>query len=130
MDNLEKFIFYEKIFNDDELSQLLKCASNSMLKRKKYTYSSNISWQKGNRNVSFDFNLGNFNYDQIIHRYVLSMSDKYKMHLINLFYNYNYCPDEKITKYDKNDMYQWHNDLLFGEKGIRVLSSITYLNDD
>ena len=131
MHNLEEFIFYGKIFNENELFKLLKCASSSNMERR--TDSTNIkdiSLQKGNRNVSFNVNLKNFNYDKIIQKYILNLSDEHKPHFNNLFFFNEYFIDDKITRYDKSDGYMWHTDFNVKTNGVRCLSTITYLNDN
>lgn len=130
MNNLEEFIFYGKVFGENELFELLKCTSSLNMKR--ITDSNNIkdiSDQKGNRNVSFNINLKNFNYDKIIQKYISNLPDKHKLYFNYLFSN-EYFVQEKITRYDKSDGYMWHIDFDVKTSGVRCLSTITYLNDN
>ena len=89
-----------------------------------------ISLQKGNRNISFNVNLKNLNYNKIIQKYILNLPDKHKSHFNSLFFNNEYFVDEKITRYDESDAYEWHIDYIVETSGVRCLSTITYLNDN
>jgi hypothetical protein len=128
MDNLEKFIFYGKIFSENEILQMLKCASSMKMERR--TDSKHTKDSKGNRNISYDFNFNNLNYDDVIKKYIENIPNDYRPYLCDLFSKYNYVIDDKIVRYHENDLYEWHYDFSLGDKGFRCLSSITYLNDN
>jgi len=127
MDNLKNFIFYGKIFNKNQLSEIINKAHS--LKTKRQCDSKSKYSQKGNRNVSSDINIGESCHNMMLKKYLLNLPEKYKTYFFELLKK-QYFVDEKITKYDINDEYDWHTDFLIRQNSCRCISTITYLNDD
>lgn len=135
MDNLEKFILYEKIYDDEIIDNAVNNIMSLPWDRKlDYTanYSKHIS-RNGNRNIVdySDIDSENFKFDAdlILREYVNNLPEQYKWHIKCLF-NTQYIPDRKIVKYNIDDEYDWHIDLRIHQNKMRLLSSITYLNDN
>jgi hypothetical protein len=130
MENLEEFIFYGKIFDEKELNLISNKAQSLKLKRRTDSLDKkDIFEQKGNRNISFEVILEEYDYNIILEKYMLNLPQKYQNYFCELLKK-KYYVDEKITKYDLHDSYDWHIDFNIGKKATRCLSAITYLNDD
>lgn len=127
MNNLEDFIFYDKIFNESQLSEIINKAS--LLKtRRQCDLVKNFS-QKGNRSISYDIEIEESYHNIMITKYISSLPEKYRIYFLELLEK-KYFADEKITKYDVNDDYGWHTDFSISYKGCRCISTITYLNEN
>lgn len=130
MEKLEDFIFYGKIFTEDEICELLNKTSSVKLKRRTdYEHEQNTINAVGNRSISSEIILEKFNFDIILKKYASNLPKSYQNYFYELLKK-KYYVDEKITKYDLNDSYGWHVDFTIESYGTRCLSTITYLNDD
>lgn len=129
MDNLEDFIFYGKIFSKSQLSEIINKASSIKTKRKCDLVGNTFS-QKGNRNISYDIDIEPLYHDIMLEKYISNLSEKYVLHFLHSLQKKHYYVDQKITRYDANDRYNWHIDFSIQTNGTRCISTITYLNDD
>jgi len=129
---MSNYIFYNKIFDEEDLTKI-----KSLIDTKEWV--KNPDYDNGKRDVIF----GEENHIDLIKENLPPFSkvrDVYNNfldeHLQNSFLKYTdnkFLIDVKLAKYDVNDEYVWHSDHLFTEKDVqlrRVLTSITYLNDD
>ena len=133
-DTMQRFIYYDYIYTEEEISYL-----NDICKTTQWTRISdgtlnnpeNIN-PNGNRYAS-----GVEKYldpDKLIQEYFNYIPEKTADSLqIGFTISNGYTPDVKLTKYDAGDDYGWHCDCWIERPGVnwkRQISSITYLNDD
>ena len=129
---MSNYIFYNKIFDEEDLNKI-----KSLIDSKEWV--KNPDYDNGKRDVIFaeenqlnliKENLPPFSKVRDVYNNFLDE------HLQKSFLKYTdnkFLIDVKLAKYDVNDEYAWHSDHLFNEKDVqikRVLTSITYLNDD
>ncbi len=131
MNNLDHFIYYDKIYESEKIEKLIEYIP-SITWQKKLDETANkekhIS-RKGNRNITDDFPNYNLDHNYALFKYFSNMSPFYRDYLIQLFGS-RYYSESKITKYDVHDEYYWHVDCYNKKDSVRLISSITYLNDD
>ena len=109
---MSNYIFYNKIFDEEDLNKIKSLiAEENQLNLIK----ENLPPFSKVRDVYNNF------LDEHLQKSFLKYTDN------------KFLIDVKLAKYDVNDEYAWHSDHLFNEKDVqikRVLTSITYLNDD
>jgi hypothetical protein len=118
-------IFYDKVFTDEELESV-----SNLLESDEWLIGS--PGYNGDRDVLKEgvLNFGNvLRLSIIMEKYAASI-DPIQVQYLSKFTNGKILYDAKIARYNVGDKFDWHCDELSRESLERVVSSITYLNDD
>ena len=118
-------IFYDRVFSDDQLEPISK-----LLESDEWLIGS--QGYNGDRDVLKEGILNSDNAPRlslIMEKYASSIHSVQVKYLAE-FTNKKIMYDPKIARYNVGDKFDWHCDELSRESLERVISSITYLNDD
>ena len=118
-------IFYDKVFTDEELESV-----SNLLESDEWLIGS--PGYNGDRDVLKEGVLSLENaprFSSIMEKYAASI-DPIQVQYLSKFTNGKIMYDAKIARYNIGDKFDWHCDELSRGSLERVVSSITYLNDD
>ncbi len=137
---MKKFILYDYIYTNDDITYLQNLCKKviwerigTLIETEKQYNAEFIDENDGNRYVSTPERY--LDPSKIIKAY-LNYIPEYASSCLNDGFNQSkgYTADVKLSKYNKNDRYDWHCDYWEYHEQTkywkRQLSSITYLNDD
>jgi len=118
-------IFYDKVFTDDQLEPV-----SNLLESDKWLIGS--PGYNGDRDVLREgvLNLEDAPKLPLIMEKYAELIDPIQVQYLSKFTNGKIMYDLKIARYNVGDKFDWHCDELSCESLERVISSITYLNDD